>query len=188
MGADYMNKASVIQEIIRIEGGYSDRPSDSGGPTKYGITEAVARANGYAGDMRDLPRSFAEAIYEQEYWDAIHVDEILKLSPVIAEELVDTGVNMGTGRAAEFLQRALNVLNKGASMYPDLKVDRAIGPRTLWTLETFLQARGADGETVLFRALDCLQGAFYVELCERREKDEASLFGWLLNRVGARGV
>jgi len=32
-------------------------------------------------------------------------------------------------------------------------------------------------------ALNCLQGAFYVELAEKREKDERFVYGWLLNRV-----
>jgi len=36
---------------------------------------------------------------------------------------------------------------------------------------------------VLCRALNCLQGAYYIELAERREKDERFVYGWLKNRV-----
>ena len=39
-------KQKVISKIIEVEGGYSNDRSDSGGETKYGITVAVARANG----------------------------------------------------------------------------------------------------------------------------------------------
>ena len=58
-------KERIINEIIRVEGGYVNDPSDSGGETNFGITVAVARANGYVGCMLDLPRSVAFDIYSQ---------------------------------------------------------------------------------------------------------------------------
>jgi len=36
---------------------------------------------------------------------------------------------------------------------------------------------------VLLTALNCSQGARYLELAEGREKNEDFLFGWVLNRV-----
>ena len=42
-----MLKEKIISEIIRIEGGYVNDPSDSGGETRYGITKAVALENNY---------------------------------------------------------------------------------------------------------------------------------------------
>ena len=50
---------SIIDGIIEREGNgaYTNDPGDSGGPTRWGITEKVAKANGYTGDMRDLPRA-----------------------------------------------------------------------------------------------------------------------------------
>lgn len=177
-------KAKTIDEIVRIEGGYSNDAADSGGETMYGITVAVARANGYTGPMREMPRSLAESIYAARYWDALRLDEVAALSEPIAAELADTGVNMGVGVAATFLQRALNVLNKGGGLYADLKVDGGVGPATIAALTAYLKARRNDGgEKVLLRALNALQGARYVELAERREKDETFVFGWFLNRV-----
>jgi hypothetical protein len=41
---------------------------------------------------------------------------------------------------------------------------------------------------VLLTALNCLQGARYIELTEGREADEAYLFGWAANRVSAHRV
>lgn len=173
----------IIDGIIAREGGYSNNPADSGGETMYGITVAVARSAGYHGPMRELPRATAAAIIGAQYCDPIALDAIEALSAPVAEELADTAVNMGAGTAGRFLQRALNALNQGGSLYPDLTVDGACGPATLAALRAYLTARRRDGETVLLRALNALQGAGYIELAERRAKDEAFVFGWLLNRV-----
>lgn len=134
-------KERVIDQIITVEGGYVNDPADSGGETSFGITVAVARANGYDGAMRDMPRSAAFDIYSAKYWDAVRGDDLLELSEAVAEEVVDAGVNMGTCRAGKFLQRALNVLNVGGALYPDLAVDGVIGPRTIRALRAYLVER-----------------------------------------------
>ena len=41
--------AATIDALIEREGAYSDHPADRGGPTRWGITEQVARAYGYYG-------------------------------------------------------------------------------------------------------------------------------------------
>ncbi|KCW15189.1 glycosyl hydrolase 108 family protein, partial [Acinetobacter baumannii 42057_4] len=56
-----MNIEQYLEELIKREGGYVNNPADRGGATKYGITEAVARANGFKGNMRDLPLDVAKA-------------------------------------------------------------------------------------------------------------------------------
>ena len=173
-------KERIINEIIRVEGGYVNDPKDSGGETNFGITVAVARDHGYNGPMRVMPREVAFDIYSAKYWDAVKGDQLVELSEAVAEEAVDTSVNMGPGRAGKFLQRALNVLNSEAKLYADLTVDGAIGPATLSALAAYLDQRN---ELVLSRALNCLQGSFYIELAERREKDERFVYGWLKNRV-----
>lgn len=173
-------KQRIIDGIIEVEGGYVDDPSDSGGETNFGITVAVARANGYHGPMRDMPREVAYDIYVAKYWDKVRGDQLAALSEHVAEEVVDTAVNMGHGRAGKFLQRSLNVLNDRARLYPDLVVDGGIGPATLSALAAYLEQRS---EIPLSRALNCLQGAFYIELAEKREKDERFVYGWLKNRV-----
>ena len=63
-----MDTDSLINELIEREGGYVNHPADRGGPTRFGITEAVARAHGYAGTMAALPREEAVAIYRRLYW------------------------------------------------------------------------------------------------------------------------
>lgn len=62
-----MNIEQYLDELIKREGGYVNNPADRGGETKYGITEAVARTNGFKGNMKDLPLDVAKAIYKKQY-------------------------------------------------------------------------------------------------------------------------
>ncbi|HEU4957617.1 MAG TPA: glycosyl hydrolase 108 family protein [Sphingomicrobium sp.] len=183
-----MDVDDLIDELIEREGGYANHPADKGGPTRYGITEAVARAHGYAGAMTKLPREEAAAIYRRLYWLRPRFDEVAERCPRVAAELFDTGANMGPAVASTFLQRALTALNRNASDYPDLVPDGRIGPATLAALAAFLEARGSDrGEAVLLRAIEALQGERYLRLAEKRPANEAFLYGWLANRIGEIG-
>ena len=177
----------MIDGLLEREGGFVNNPADKGGPTCFGITEAVARAHGYAGPMRRLPRAEAEAIYQRLYWRRPAFDQVASRSAAVAAELFDTGVNMGPAVAATFLQRALTALNRNGADYPDLVPDGRVGVLTLGALDGFLAARGkSSGETVLLRALEALQGERYLRLAERRPANEAFLYGWLANRLGDR--
>lgn len=175
----------LIEALLEREGGYVNHPADKGGSTCFGITEAVARAHGYSGAMRQLPREEAAAIYRRLYWLRPRIDEVAKRSPAVAAELFDTGVNMGPAVAVTFLQRALTALNRNGKDYSDLVPDGRIGKVTLQALDAFLIIRGKlAGETVLLRALEALQGERYLRLAERRPANEAFLYGWLANRIG----
>lgn len=178
-----MNFEPIIDAILRAEQGYVDHPDDRGGPTNHGITLAVARANGYDGDMRDLPVSLAREIYRRRYIVAPAFDKVATLNADIATELIDTGVNMGPARAAEMLQRLLNGLNAQGSRYPDLFVDGRIGKVTLDALAAFLRWRGLDGVKVILRGLNSLQAVRYLEIAENNPSQESFLYGWLLHRV-----
>jgi len=171
----------IINAIIDREGGYVNDPADSGGETKFGITETTARGYGYSGSMPDMSRQVAYEIYADKYWASLNADSLLLQHNKIAEEVVDTGVNMGPVRAARFLQRALNIFNQRGKLYDDIVTDGNIGPATLNALRHYLKKRDS---AVLISALNCLQGAAYIELAERREKDEKFIYGWLRNRVG----
>lgn len=174
----------LIDGLIAREGGFVDHPADRGGPTNWGITEAVARAHGHAGPMAFLSRGEAAAIYRRLYWLRPCFDQVARRAPGVAAELFDTGANMGPGVAATFLQRALTALNRNGTDYADLTPDGRIGPATLSALDAFLTLRGPSGETVLLRALEALQGERYLRLAEKRPANEAFLYGWLANRIG----
>lgn len=173
----------ALRHTLGLEGDYSDDPRDSGGKTRYGITEARAREWGYTGAMAELPLSLTKRIYKESYWDLLRLDQVADLSPAVAMEMFDTAVNCGTAVPVKFLQRLLNVFNRNQTDYPDLVVDGLIGRSTLTALRDFLNSRGKLGAQVLVEALNSLQGAFYTELAERRPKDEAFAFGWFVNRV-----
>jgi len=150
----------------------------------WGITVAVARAFGYTGPMKDMSQQTARDIYAQRYWHAPRFNDISTLSEPVAEEMLDTGVNMGPSVAGKFLQRALNVLNQGDKAYPNIAVDGAVGNMTLAALKAFLAARGKAGETVLVRMLNAQQSVRYIELAEAKVSQETFEYGWQLNRVG----
>lgn len=173
----------IIDEVIGKEGRYANNAKDKGGETMWGITEAVARANGYSGPMKDMPRTVAANIYRVQYVQVPGFDKVLTVSPALAAEMVDTGVNMGTAIPGPWLQRWLNVFNKEQTLYPDLKADGQIGPMTISALKTFLKTRGVEGEAVLVKAMNCSQGARYLEITEKREANEEFVYGWILNRV-----
>lgn len=179
-----MNIDQFLNDLINREGGYVNIPADRGGPTKYGITEAVARQNGYKGHMKDLPLSLAKDIYRKQYWIQPRFDQVNAISPLVAEELLDTGVNCGVGFARPTLQRALNLLNnQGKGGWPDLAVDGIYGSETLGALKTFLAKRGKEGEKTLLKVLNILQGNRYIEIAERNPRQEQFFFGWITNRV-----
>lgn len=174
----------VIDTVLANEGSYVNDARDAGGETMFGITIATARANGYKGAMRDLPRDLAREIYKRQYVIAPGFDLIAALSEPIAAELVDTGVNMGPTVPTRFLQRALNVLNNQGKDYADIVADGHSGPGTRAALKAFLAKRGVDGERRLLALLNAFQGERYASLAEGRGANEAFMFGWL-GRVAA---
>ncbi len=179
------NVDHLLDQLVEREGEFIDHPADRGGATCYGVSEAVARAHGYRGTMRALPRDEALAIYRRLYWLRPRFDQVAARAARIAAELFDTGVNMGPAVAATFLQRALTALNRSGKDFADLVPDGRIGPNSLAALDAFLAFRGQrGGETVLLRALEALQGERYLRLAERRPANEAFLYGWLANRIG----
>ncbi|MET3813325.1 glycosyl hydrolase 108 family protein [Pantoea sp. UYEF8] len=173
-----MTKDEIFSAILGKEGGYVNNPADKGGPTNWGITQAVARAHGYTGDMKGLTRSQALNILESDYWVGPRFDQVSQVNNAIAVELTDTGVNMGPSVAAKFLQRSLNVFNNQGKLYADIMADGQIGPRTITALRSFLSARSRDGEKVMLKALNSLQGARYIELAESRVANETFAYGW----------
>jgi len=173
-----------IDETIFKEGEYSDHKNDSGGKTKFGIIESVARSNGYEGEMKDLPLSLAQDIYASEYYFKPNFHIISEESHLIAREMFDTGVNCGTRVPVKFLQRILNVFNNQGKYYEDLSVDGLLGRKTAHAYHKLCQIRGEDEvETVVYNTLNSMQTVHYIELSEKREKNESFTWGWISNRV-----
>jgi lysozyme family protein len=173
----------VIEKTLGHEGGYVNHPDDRGGPTNWGITQRVARENGYTGDMRNLSIQDAVRIYKAKYWAAPQFDRLAEISTLIAALLFDIGVNAGPTVGGRFLQRALNVLNRKGTDFADLKVDGAVGPATRTALSRYRAIRGREGEVVLLGMIRAQLSVFYIEIAERNPNNESFVYGWQLNRV-----
>ena len=173
--------AAIIAAVLTVEGGYVNNPKDPGGATNHGVTERVAREHGYAGDMRNLTKDQATQIYAQDYIKTPGYEPLLELSPAVAEELVDSAVNAGPGRASRWFQMSLNALNRGGTDYPDLVVDGRVGPGTIRAYEKLIERRGQVKACQLtIKLLDANQAAHYVSLGHL----EAFTPGWVDHRIG----
>lgn len=175
---------AMIQNTIGKEGAYSNHPNDTGGATRWGITERTARKNGYTGDMRTLPRETAVNIYRNEYLIRPGFDRVAEYSPAVAEELFDTGVNMGPDVPARWFQEWLNALNDQGKLYKDINEDADIGPATIAAFVAYRKARGSEADSVMLKGLNSSQGERYKQLARSRTANEAFVFGWLRTRVG----
>lgn len=174
----------LLNDTVAVEGGYSNNPNDKGGETNFGVTKATAVANGYTGDMKAMTKAQALEIYRQQYFFKPGFGLIMPLSSAVAGELFDTGVNMGPTTAATFFQRLLNVFNYEGKHYADITVSGSVGPDTVAAFRSFLAKRGqGEGESVMLKGLNALQGERYVKLAEGRSANETFVFGWLNNRV-----
>ena len=149
--------------VVGNEGGYVNDKADHGGATKFGITESVAKASGYAGEMRNFPISQAKLIYASGYWKPCHCDLIGAPLDLV---VFDTAINCGAHAAVKMLQQALGV-----------EADGAWGEETLHAVKTSHLAGAA------LMMLN-IREQFYRKLADRDATQERFLRGWL-NRVEA---
>ncbi len=186
-----LTRNKIIERTVHLkEKGYANLKNDSGGETMWGITTATAARHkdlwskyDFNGDMRRLRLAMAYEIYVLDYWEAQSLDDVLRISPKLAEELFDTGVNCGTELPQVSLQRCLNVLNGQGKYYKDLTVDGDVGPNTIKALTAFFELRGNEGIAVLFTMLNSIQSVYYIELAEKKETQEDFVYGWNRSRV-----
>jgi lysozyme family protein len=103
----------ALARLLVHEGGYSNHPSDPGGPTNWGITifdyRKYVNPQASAADVRSMPVEVAKKIYRDKYWNAMSCDE---LPAGIDYCVFDYGVNSGIGRAAKILRRVLGLPEK----------------------------------------------------------------------------
>jgi len=104
---------TVIEMVLKHEGGYVDHPSDPGGETNFGISKRAYPDV----DIKKLTPSTAAEIYRQDYWNRISGDS---LPAGVGVVVMDYAVNSGVSRASKALQ---SVCNAGK--------DGIIGPHTL---------------------------------------------------------
>lgn len=165
---------------------YSKNPKDPGGETFCGIArkkwpewggwkliDAMKRA-GKDITLTDELKQMVDDFYYNNFWLALKCDKIDAVSPTIANELYEASVNCGPSNGVKFLQRALNILNRRGTLYPDLKDDGGIGPKTLGALGQCLKHRPS---MLLYK---CQNGEQYVYY---RNWSLAEDFPGVFNRV-----
>jgi lysozyme family protein len=112
----------ALARLLVHEGGNDDDPRDPGGRTSRGILQRewdVWRRGhpGLPADVWRAPQDEIEAIYRQNYWNALRCDD---LPAGVDYAVFDYGVNSGIGRAAKVLQRMVATA-----------VDGEVGPGTI---------------------------------------------------------
>jgi lysozyme family protein len=123
------NYAQALKQVLKYEGGYSDHPSDPGGATMKGVTQAVyndwRKSNNLPiQSVRNISDTEVAAIYKNLYWDRIRGDD---LPSGIDFAVFDFAVNSGVNRAAKTLQGVVGVPQDGQ-----------IGPATIQATKTYV--------------------------------------------------
>jgi lysozyme family protein len=107
--------------LLAHEGGYSNHPSDPGGPTNFGITifdyRKYVKPGATAADVRAMTVGEAKQIYRARYWDAQRCDE---LPAGLDYAVFDYGVNSGVGRSAKVLRRLLGLPDRPVTISDDV--------------------------------------------------------------------
>ena len=92
-------------------GNEGDYTVDNGGPTRWGVTQAVARRWGYQGDMKVLPQETAKQIAMANYWSPFGCD----FFPLpIAFQVFDTAYN--GGHPIQWLQSIMKTTSTGSDL------------------------------------------------------------------------
>lgn len=167
------------------EGGFVDDPADPGGATNHGVTERVARKAGYAGRMQDLPLARANEILWQGYAVEPGIDAIVRRNIALGEEVFDASVNMGPPRPSRYFQVALNALNDGGRLYPDIAEDGRLGPATMAAYDALARRRGTTAACeAMMKLVDAQQAVEYIRLGKANKTLERFAWGWVRTRIG----
>lgn len=154
---------TILDGILRREGGYVDHRADKGGPTNRGITVATLerwrRRPVTLDELRALTEGEARAIYAHDYIEAPGLARIR--DPYLLALAVDCSVNHGPVRVIRWLQKIVGVLDDG--VFGDV---------------TEIAVNSAEPVAV-HRRLLARRIEFYGEICVRDPSQLAFLVGWL---------
>jgi len=182
------NFDEAYNKTLANEGGYDNDPDDAGGETYKGIARkfwgnwpgwAIIDASKSEPDFPQCLKGnvvldkMVRDYYKTNYWNRFAGDEVP--SQIVANEIFDTGVNMGMGRAVTFLQTTLNLLNKNGKLYPDIVEDGKFGNGTLNTLIACLSL---GEEELIYKIINVMQGHNYIEYMKKDPKQEKFARGW----------
>jgi lysozyme family protein len=111
----------ALRRLLVHEGGYSNHPSDPGGPTNFGITifdyRKYVKPGATADDVRGMKVDEAKAIYRSKYWNVMRCGD---LPAGLDYAVFDYGVNSGIGRAGKVLRRVLHLSDAASTVTDDV--------------------------------------------------------------------
>jgi lysozyme family protein len=157
----------AFAHTVGNEGGYVNDPDDRGGETNFGISK---RSYPHL-DIKNLTISQAQDIYFDDFWNT-KIMNLDRFSLEVAQELFDTGVNVGMPTVRKMLQEALNLLNRVETRFDDLEVDGWIGEKSM-------KAVSLVKERELLKVLNGLQFVHYLEIVKHDHSQERFFAGWV---------
>lgn len=182
--------------VADFEGSYSNDKADRGGETYCGIARnffpnwagwaIIDREKNIAGGniarMKKalLNTNISKLVsdwYKKEWWDQLKLGG---LEQVLANEIFEQAINLGKAGCVKKMQLVCNAYNlqNGAALFPDLVVDGAIGPKTLNALAKIISCGKAQAKA-LVHAMNCMQGAHYIELAAKKPSQRIFTVGWM---------
>lgn len=129
-----LSNTRILNDILRREGSeFTDRPSDRGGPTKFGITQSSwddyrLTRPALPVSVRDIDRMDAERFYLNEYIKPLEWLEAERLHAL----MVDCAVNHGKHRAVSWLQEIVGVKVDGIDGERTIRATKLWSPRELY--------------------------------------------------------
>ena len=126
------NFEKSLAELLKHEGGFVNHPSDPGGATNLGVTQAVWEAwiDRTVSDetMKALTPIKVAPLYREMYWDRVKGD---KLPSGVDYCVFDAAVNSGVSRAAKWLQTTVAAVADGMIGEQTLKLVLLTNPKML---------------------------------------------------------
>lgn len=171
-----MAKAEILSKFILSweTSKFTNKKSDRGGATKFGITLATWKKVGYdkngdgvinAKDVEALTIDDYNRVFKKNYWDICHANDIN--SQAVANLIVDFAYNSGNTTAIRKIQAIVGI-----------KADGIIGAKTLNAINTY-----KFGQWTLFDKLKVARIAYLYDIIRNDITQEVNLKGWM-RRIG----
>lgn len=169
--------ATCLEFVLAREGGRIDDPSDRGGRTAFGITQATYDAwrgpGASPADVWEISHATVAEIYRAKYWNACRCGS---LPEGLDLAIFDAAVNHGPRKAIQFLQRATGI-----------ETDGLFGPQTERAVADDVDARGVAS---LVSRVIAARANFYTSIVSRDPTQARFSRGWanrlalLTNEIG----
>lgn len=156
---------NAFKFVLGNEGGFTNDPADSGGPTNWGITmhdySAWLQRPVSIEEIKQMPLDHAKRIYFQWYWTPMGLNHVLNSE--VACAIFDQGVNRGTRTIIKAVQGIVGA-----------EPDGFMGPKTLAAINNF-----NGGPEKLIDEISKQAEESYKKIVERKPNQAVFLKGWI---------